>query len=501
MPSHHTLKFVLLSVLTIGLIFSAMFTEPNQAVASGVSCPIEIEEPADIMTLAYNDQITFSSFSVDTGENAAITITNNTNCSLPLSLGSYRVFDQQPTTQKLHDSQIKTVDPQSTALMHVNLPNCMSQIDLYHDPNQDGPPNPPTYANPKLIGWTFQLNHKDIPEENDIFHFQEGHPYEELDKFPGDDDDGFGNVPEQNRCSDKPPLQVQCSVDPEVTNPGESIDWSSQPSGGTGSYSYIWTKDVTGNDQAVTETYTATGTKYGKVIVTSGNQQRSAQCEMEIQESTPPLSASCDTAPGQATTSVPVDWFVDSVSGGTGGYTYSWSGDADGSSDTVTESYMATGIKQATVTVEDTSGNEVKPQCSMEVVANDNGGGGGGGGNNGDFDLSLGDPFSWLVSNSGLRSTKTEIDLSKLNGFSKPVTLTAASANVIDNDATKFVLNGGNPQEEITVTPDQFSDPLTVHIRDSIDAASYPVTISAQAPSSPTKTAPMTLYVRSFMEF
>jgi hypothetical protein len=296
-------------------------------------------------------------------------------------------------------------------------------------------------------------------------------------------------------------LQGQCSVSPKEGNLGDQINWSSQAGGGTGDYSYIWAKDVTGNTTDEKEVYSATGTKHGKVIVTSGNQQRSAQCEMEIQESTPPLSASCDTAPGQATTSVPVDWFVDSVSGGTGGYTYSWSGDADGSSDTVTESYMATGIKQATVTVEDTSGNEVKPQCSMEVVANDNGGGGGGGGNNGDFDLSLGDPFSWLVSNSGLRSTKTEIDLSKLNGFSKPVTLTAASANVIDNDATKFVLNGGNPQEEITVTPDQFSDPLTVHIRDSIDAASYPVTISAQAPSSPTKTAPMTLYVRSFMEF
>jgi ribosomal protein S4E len=374
-------------------------------------------------------------------------------------------------------------------------------------------------------------------------------------------------------------LQVQCSVNPKEANPGDEISWSSQASGGTGNYSYIWTKDVTGNTANEKETYSATGTKHGKVIVTSGNQQRSAQCDMEIKEPTQPLSASCDTIPAQASTSEQVDWFVDSVSGGDGGYTYSWSGDATGTSDTVTETYSATGTKQATVEVTDTSGNQVSPACSMDVVSSESeelhvdcqvspstastsdpvewsahniiGGSGNysyswtgdangstesvtetytatgtkqatltvtdenkniqntdqcqmtvsDDGGSGDFNLSLGDPFSWLVSNSGLRSTKTEINLSKMNGFSKPVTLTAASASIIDNNATKFVLKNGPPQETITVTPDQFSDSLTVHVRDSIDAASYPLTVSAQTPAGPTKTAPMTLYVRSFMEF
>lgn len=497
---HTTRALLLLCFLGLAAgVFSV--APPATAETNTTACPITIDEPADIMSLAYNDQIEFSTFSVDPTNNVLITVTNNTNCSFPLSLGAYRVYDQLPSTQELHDSQSKTVPAQESRTLLVSLPTCMSQIDLYHDPDQDGPPNPPTYANPKLIGWTFQLNNRDIAAENDMFHFDDGHPYQELDRFPGDDDDGFSNVPQENRCTDNPPLQAQCSVSPDPAETGETVEWSAiNVSGGDGEYSFIWSGDATGNQATVEETYATTGEKQAEVLVTSGNQQLTPQCEVGVESggSEQPLNVSCQVSPSTASTSDPVAWSVDNVTGGSGDYSYSWAGDASGNTESVTESYTATGTKQATVTVTDENENTQDiDQCQM--VVSDNGGGGGGGG--GSFDLSLSEPFSWLVSNSTLRSTKTGLDLSAFNGFDKEVTLTAASGLAIENYDTKFIHDGGSPQDTISLDPADFSDPLNVYVRDSIDSATYPVTVTAQSADGQTEQAQMTLYVRSYMEF
>jgi hypothetical protein len=412
---HNSIVFIYTAVAYLLIVTGLIcILTPQPVIASSVSCPITIDEPADVITLAYNDQIEFSQFSIDTGSKALITVTNNTNCAFPLSLGAYEVYDQQPSTQDLFDSQKKIVPPHSNGSLLVDLPNCLSQIDLYHDPDQDGPPNPPTYANPKLIGWTFQLNKNDIPAENDMFHFSESHPFNELDDFPQDDDDGFQNVPVENRCSNTPPLQAQCSVSPSSANLNDTVTWSSSASGGSGAYSYEWTGNASGYTQSTTATYTATGTK------------------------------------------------------------------------------------QATVTIEDSSGNTRSAQCDITVSddsddVDDQ--------NDGDFNLSFDDPFAWLVSNSSLRSTKADIDLTGYDGFNEEVTLTAASLNFIDNEDTKFVLDDGTPQETITLQPEDFSDPLEIYVRDNIDAATYPVTVTANADGMPAKQKPLMLYVRSVMEF
>lgn len=497
-----TYVLILLCFLWLGVGAFSVST-PAPAEASTTACPITIDEPADIMSLAYNDQIEFSTFSVDPTSNALITVTNNTNCPFPLSLGAYRVYDQLPSTQKLHDSQTKVVPPQESRTLLVSLPTCMSQIDLYHDPDQDGPPEPPTWANPKLIGWTFQLNNKDIAAENDMFHFDDGHPYQELDRFPNDDDDGFSNVPQENRCTDNPPLQAQCSVSPDPAKTGETVKWSAtNVSGGDGEYSFSWSDDATGNGSEVTEEYTTTGEKEAEVQIESGNQQLTPRCDMTVEDDESDdesLDVSCQVTPSTASTSDPVEWSVDSVTGGSGNYSYSWSGDASGNTESVTETYNATGTKQATVEVEDNENDkEGDAQCQM-MVSDDGGGGGGGGGGN--FDLSLTDPFSWLVSNSSLRSTKAKLDLSAFNGFNKEVTLTAASGLAIDNDDTKFIHNGGSEQDTLSLDPSEFSDPLSVYVRDSIDSATYPVTVTAQSADGQTEQAQMTLYVRSYMEF
>lgn len=423
-----TTKFSCIAVTLLLLLATGIvsFFTLQPAAASSVSCPITIEEPADIMTLTYNDHVQFTPFSVDTSSKALITVTNNTNCDFPLSLGAYEVYDQLPSTQKLYDSQKKVVSSHSSETLLVDLPHCMSQIDLYHDPDQDGPPNPPTYANPKLIGWTFQLNKNDNPAENDIFHFSEDHPYNELDRFPNDDDDGFSNVPEENRCSDTPPLQVQCSASPETASTNEDITWSSRASDGGGAYSYEWTGDADGYSQSETESYTATGTKQATITVKdeAGN-EKSAQCDITVSD--------------------------------------------DGSDDQ-----------------DDDDDDSVDDDSEDDT---------------GNFSISLDDPFAWLVSNSSLRSTKANLNLTGQNGFDKEVTLTAASLNFIDNADTKFIHNNGTPQKTVTLEPEDFSDPLEIYVRDSIDAATYPVTVTANADGMPPKQKPLMLYVRSVMEF
>jgi len=267
--------------------FSIGTTLPAHGIASAstsTDCPIAINEPADVINLAYDNKITFSPFSVDAQNTASIVVTNNTNCDLPLSLGSYKVFNQVVADQKLHDYANEVVGAHTARLLHVDLPSCMSQIDLLHDPNRDGPPTPPTAANPKLIGWTFQLHDHDNAKENDMFHFSAESPYNSLDRYP-DDDDGYSHVPEHNRCVENPPLTVNCTVEPSDPTTNQQVQWKAiNVSGGDGTYTYRWTGDVTGTDKTETATYRNPGEKSAQVTVESGEQRRSAECTVTVFE-------------------------------------------------------------------------------------------------------------------------------------------------------------------------------------------------------------------------
>lgn len=72
---------------------------------------------------------------------------------------------------------------------------------------------------------------------------------------------------------------------------------------------------------------------------------------------TPPLAASCSVAPSSTTTGANVTW-TGTASGGTGAYTYAWSGTdgLSGSSASVSKSYSTAGSKTGSVTV--TSGSQ-----------------------------------------------------------------------------------------------------------------------------------------------
>ncbi len=82
----------------------------------------------------------------------------------------------------------------------------------------------------------------------------------------------------------------------------------------------------------------------------------------------PAFSASCSTSPAStAAIGENVNWTA-LATGGTGNFSYEWSGDASGSDKTVTKSYDSAGTKNSSVKVKDTtSNNEVTTSCQITI--------------------------------------------------------------------------------------------------------------------------------------
>ncbi|HEY4479574.1 MAG TPA: cytochrome b5 domain-containing protein, partial [Candidatus Paceibacterota bacterium] len=170
---------------------------------------------------------------------------------------------------------------------------------------------------------------------------------------------------------DQAALSVSCSGSPTSINTNDTANWTAAVSGGLGSYSYSWagTDSLGGSSASVSKVYTAQGTKSADVTVASGSEQITRACGNSISVTVPTaaLQASCSVNPTSASTNQNVTW-TSSVSGGTGAYTYSWSGsDAlSGNTSSVTRAYTSGGTKSAAVAV--TSGTQqVNPTCSNSV--------------------------------------------------------------------------------------------------------------------------------------
>ncbi|OHA26570.1 MAG: hypothetical protein A3C06_03280 [Candidatus Taylorbacteria bacterium RIFCSPHIGHO2_02_FULL_46_13] len=168
-----------------------------------------------------------------------------------------------------------------------------------------------------------------------------------------------------------PTLVGSCAVAPSSAAIGDNVSWSSAVSGGTGTYSYSWTGDdgLSGTSANVTKTYNTSGTKNGTVTITSGAQTVSDSCHVTIASNPPPLVTFCVASPSSVNTGVPVSW-VSSVSGGTGTYTYSWTGDEglSGTYANLSKTYSSTGTKQGNVTV--TSGSQTGTASCVVTVTN-----------------------------------------------------------------------------------------------------------------------------------
>lgn len=83
------------------------------------------------------------------------------------------------------------------------------------------------------------------------------------------------------------PFDGMCAVSPATASVGETVQWSSSASGGTGTYAYSWSGDegLSGASNTLSKTYGSAGTKLGTVSVTSGPRSVTKTCAVFI---TPP---------------------------------------------------------------------------------------------------------------------------------------------------------------------------------------------------------------------
>ena len=188
---------------------------------------------------------------------------------------------------------------------------------------------------------------------------------------------------------------------------------------------------------------------------------------------TVPVTGTCSVAPTSADTGQNVTW-TSTATGGTGIYTYSWSGTdlLSGVSSSVVKSYTAAGTKTGSVTV--TSGT-----ASTTIVCDN-------------FVIVTAPPsFDYGLQNSGTitvtqgLSGSNTITLTLITGMAQPVTLTvsglpAGATAVFDN----------NP---CTPNPSCVSS-LTITTLASTPSGSYPIVVSG---NSPTKTTTFTLIVNT----
>ncbi len=166
-------------------------------------------------------------------------------------------------------------------------------------------------------------------------------------------------------------LNGSCSVSPNSINSGGYLNWTASASGGNSSYSYSWTgtDGLYGNSSYVSKPYSTAGTKTGTVTITSGTQSISRDCSAIVTTVVNNnLSVSCNVGPSTADVDEDVDWSA-SAYGGTGSYSYDWSGtdSLSGSRSNITWSYNDAGTKRGIVTV--TSGGEsASASCTTRVV-------------------------------------------------------------------------------------------------------------------------------------
>ena len=99
---------------------------------------------------------------------------------------------------------------------------------------------------------------------------------------------------------------------------------------------------------------------------TQVQQQIQQNTQQIAQNTTPTLSASCSAIPAQIYSGQSAK-FSSSITGGSGSYSYSWSGDCIGSGSSCTAIFSDSGNKQAKLNVTSSDGQTINTQCSTNV--------------------------------------------------------------------------------------------------------------------------------------
>jgi hypothetical protein len=287
-----------------------------------------------------------SGISVSHGAHATVT-NKSSHCSYKVGLALYRVYDEDIKNQTLYDNDVKTIEPNKTIELHVSVPDCKYQVDLFYgdlvksfqDQGYYGTrkldalmsegdnlcrntPPPEQKAELRIVktvrnddggtrnvsDFALYINDTRVTSgeyktlspgtytvrENNVSGYTAG-------SWGGDcSSDGHVTLTNGDRktCTitnddnprhTPPPhndnLNVTCSADRPRVLPGGSLTFTATVTGGSGSNSYSWTgsDNLSGSGSSVTSSWNSLGTKYARVRVTSGNQTDEAECSAEVE--------------------------------------------------------------------------------------------------------------------------------------------------------------------------------------------------------------------------
>ena len=340
-------------ILLAGIFSLAVLLSPYNAHAA-FSCA------GDVMTQDEFHQVQRTQVKVQfsvSGTTARATIVNQTNCSVPVSFISYKVYDQNISNQRYFNSTSGTVAPNSSLNLNVSLPSCMAQIDAYFG-------QAPTTPGNASWNWNILIDGQMVGQSGGT---------------------NWNNV-SGNFCRDNPPpppppppppvtLNGSCTVNPASANIGSNVSWNASATGGSGSYTYSWsgTDGLFGSSANISKSYSSIGTKIGTITITSGSQSVSRSCSTVVtQTPSNTLDGSCTANPNSVNVGGSINW-SSSATGGNGSYTYTWTGTdgLTGNSSNTSQSYSSAGSKTANVVI--TSGSQsVVRSCSAVVNQNFN---------------------------------------------------------------------------------------------------------------------------------
>jgi len=138
--------------------------------------------------------------------------------------------------------------------------------------------------------------------------------------------------------------------------------WNSTPSRNVivNSVPYTFSETLSGLNRCTTYEYRAVARN------SAGTSRGSIMCFRT--NCTPPLQVTCSASPNPASVGQTVT-FTANVTGGTGIYSYLWSGACSGSSSSCTTSFNSVGTYTAQLRVQDSEGNIATTQCSVTVQA------------------------------------------------------------------------------------------------------------------------------------
>jgi hypothetical protein len=167
-------------------------------------------------------------------------------------------------------------------------------------------------------------------------------------------------------------LDGSCSISPSTVNVNQDVSFFASATGGNGSYTYSWTGDngINATGQSFTGRFSYPGNKTATVTIYSNGQSITRTCNVNVQGGSyygGSLSAYCSANTQNVAVGQPVTWTV-TPTGGTGSYSYTWSGESiyGTNGQTVSATYNTPGYKTASVNVY-SNGQSITATCSTNI--------------------------------------------------------------------------------------------------------------------------------------